>query len=140
MEIATRRPERHGFLLASMLPGLLMLVSCASATAPENGQRVADGASFRMAVGEQVLLADDSRLRYVRVVEDSRCPPDVNCVWAGDAVVAFEWTPPGSPAQAFELHTGLEPRSHALGERRLVLESLERGADPAAQLRLEGGG
>ena len=123
-------------MLSSLLP--LSLTACAS-VAGGNGSAIADGADFRMRPGQTVNLADNSRLRYVRVVTDSRCPPDVQCVWAGDAIVAFEWSPAGGRAQGFELHTGLEPRSHAIGVRQLVLKSLERGAEPEAELRVEAG-
>jgi hypothetical protein len=124
----------HCITLSALLP--LSLAACAS-TALGSEAAVADGTDFRMQVGQTVTLADNSRLRYLRVVNDSRCPPGVHCVWAGDAIVAFEWSPPGGTAQGFELHTGLEPRSYAIGGRRLVLKSLERGADPAADLRVE---
>jgi hypothetical protein len=122
--------------LSALLP--LSLAACAS-VAGSNETAISDGVDFRMQVGQAVTLADRSRLRYLRVVNDSRCPPGVHCVWAGDAIVAFEWSPPGEAAQGFELHTGLEPRSHAIGARRLVLKSLERGPDPGADLRVEAG-
>jgi hypothetical protein len=121
-------------MLSSLLP--LSLTACAS-VAGGSEPAIADGADFRMQAGQTVTLADNSRLRYVRVVNDSRCPPDVQCVWAGDAIVAFEWSPAGGTAQGFELHTGLEPRSHAIGARQLVLKSLARGAEPAAELRVD---
>ena len=117
---------------------LLLLAGCASADPPDGERRVGDGDGFRMAVGEEVVLPDDSRLRYLRLVTDSRCPPDVNCVWAGDAIVEFSWVAASGATQTFELHTGLEPRSHSVDGRTLVLVSLDRGPDPAAQLRLEG--
>lgn len=122
-------------LFAGLLP--LSLAACATPASDGDGARVADGSGFTLQVGEQVRLADDSRLRYLRLVTDSRCPPDVQCVWAGDAIVALEWSPADSAAQAFELHTGKEPRSQALGGRTLVLESLARGAQPAATLKIE---
>ena len=141
-------PFAASFLFPVLLP--LSLAACASGTAGgetqggeaagETSANIADGASFRMQVGQSVVLADDSRLRYLRLVNDSRCAPDVQCVWAGDAIVAFEWAPGDGAPQRFELHTGLEPRSRAIGGRKLVLESLERGATPAATLRVETGG
>jgi hypothetical protein len=141
-------PFTASFLFPVLLP--LSLAACASGTAggeaqgseppSETSAKIADGASFRMPLGQSVVLADDSQLRYLRLVNDSRCAPDVQCVWAGDAIVAFEWAPSDGAAQRFELHTGLEPRSHAIGGRKLVLESLERGAAPAATLRVETGG
>ena len=98
---------------------------------------VNDGQEFPMPPGEQVMLADHSSLRYVRVVGDSRCPPGVNCIWAGDAEVAFEWTPASGARQAFSLHTGKDPKQQAIGTRQLKLVSLERGATPQAQLRVD---
>jgi hypothetical protein len=124
------------FMLSALLP--LSLTACAG-VAGSRDPAIADGLDFRMQVGQTVTLADRSRLRYLRVVTDSRCPPGVHCVWAGDAIVAFEWSPPDGTAQGFELHTGLEPRSHAIGARRLVLKSLERGPNHSAELRVEAG-
>lgn len=132
-----RRPAAQAGIRAALL---LLIAGCASAGPSDAGRRVGEGAAFRMAVGEEVTLPDDGRLRYLRLVTDSRCPPEVRCVWAGDAIVEFAWTPADGAATSFELHTGLEPRSHALGSRRLVLDSLERGRDPSATLRLEPGG
>lgn len=134
------RPLAACFALSALLP--LSLAACASSTAAggeDAGAKVADGAEFQLQVGQGVTLADDSRVRYVRLVNDSRCPPDVQCVWAGDAIVALEWAPANGAAQGFELHTGLEPRSHAVGDRKLVLKALERGAAPAATLQVESG-
>lgn len=125
----------HPLLLAGLLP--LSMAACATPAAEGGETRITDGTSFTLQAGSQVRLADDSRLRYQRLVTDSRCPPDVQCVWAGDAIVALEWLPANGTAQAFELHTGKEPRSQALGGRMLVLESLARGAQPAATLKIE---
>lgn len=96
-----------------------------------------DGQEFAMHPGEQVTLGDHSTLRYVRVTNDSRCPPGVKCIWAGDAEVAFEWTATDSAEQAFSLHTGKDPKQQTVGERRLTLSSLARGDSPEAQLRIE---
>jgi hypothetical protein len=126
-------------LLSAMLP--LSLAACASGTAGEAGSAatVADAAPFTLRPGERAVLADASSLQYVRLVNDSRCAPDVQCVWAGDAIVAFLWTPANGTAQEFELHTGLEPRSRAIGARMLTLKALARGAQPQATLQVDAG-
>ena len=98
---------------------------------------VNDGQEFSIHPGEQVTLADHGNLRYVRVVNDSRCPPGVKCIWAGDGEVAFEWTPVTGTMQAFSLHTGKDPKQLAMGARQLTLVSLARGAAPQAQLRVD---
>lgn len=48
----------------------------------------APDADFDLAVGDSVRI-QDSRLRvhFDSVTEDSRCPTDVQCVWAGNATV-----------------------------------------------------
>lgn len=130
-------------LMTGLFP--LLLIACsshpagASADTPGDATRdaIADGTAFTMQVGDSVELADRSELRYLRLIQDSRCPPGKQCVWAGDAIVEFSWAPAGGEAGKFELHTGKEPRSHAIGGRRLVLDSLERGGAPAATLKVE---
>lgn len=94
------------------------------------------GADFEMGAGEQVSLGGHGSLRYDKLAGDSRCPPDVQCIWAGDAEVRFSWTPGGGRAEGFSLHTGLEPRKRALAGYVLELKSLGRGEDPRAALKL----
>ena len=46
---------------------------------------------FALPAGESVFVADTGlRLTFTNVVEDSRCPTDVACVWTGRAVVEME--------------------------------------------------
>lgn len=40
----------------------------------------------KVSVGETVVLKDVS-IKFLEVVEDSRCPEGVNCIWAGRAIV-----------------------------------------------------
>src|SRR5690606_28080568 len=99
----------HSLLAAS----ILALAGCNSvasgnADAPgtgraANGNTIADGSTFDMRPGQSVTLADGSALRYERLVNESRCMPDVQCVWAGDAEVAFTWKPVNGPAEAFKI-------------------------------------
>jgi hypothetical protein len=42
-------------------------------------------------------------------VEDTRCPADVDCVWAGNAIVKISIAKGKSAAKMFELNTGIEP-------------------------------
>ena len=46
------------------------------------------GADFNLAVGKSATISGtDYRIKFNRVTEDSRCPVDVQCVWAGDAKI-----------------------------------------------------
>ena len=128
----------HSFLAAAVL-GLAACSSVASGGGNDRGtgDTIADGSTFPMVPGQSVTLADQGVLRYERLVNDSRCLPDVQCVWAGDAELAFTWRAAGGAVQAFSLHTGKGAKTQALGERTLVLVSVARGPAPEAQLRIE---
>ncbi|MBV8859430.1 MAG: hypothetical protein JOZ02_21030 [Acidobacteria bacterium] len=70
------------------LTALLFVLLAAGAVAAQTA-RV--GREFELKAG-QVVTLDGGRLRirFARVASDSRCPADVECVWAGNAEVLFE--------------------------------------------------
>ena len=118
---------------------VMPLVACTTVAAapPEGMPSTAQGHEYQLGPGQEVTLGGAGRLRYERLVNDSRCAPDVQCVWAGDAELAFEWTPADGSRKSFSLHTGVDPRQQSLGAYRLVLVSLDRGRAPQATVRLE---
>ena len=118
-------------------PTFAFTLAACSTTGAQPANTVADGASVVLAPGQSATLADDSRLDYVKLVSDSRCRPDVQCVWAGDATISMRWTPASGAAQAFELHTTLDPKSFTAGSRTITLTSLERGDAPKATLQVD---
>ena len=100
--------------------------------------RIAPEGPFTMHPGERIAIAEAGILQYDGLISDSRCPPDVQCVWAGDAEIAFTFTPTGRAPDAFSLHTKPDAGLHVLGAaRQLRLISLERGAAPAATLQVD---
>lgn len=127
-------------LLATFLA--LLLSGCSSSPSANAGSgtgMIADGSSFTMRPGEAVKLSDRSTLRYVTVKSDSRCRPDVQCIHAGNAVLAFESTSSGGRAQSFELNSSDQPDSRTLGSMQVTLQSLSFDAEPSAQLTVERG-
>jgi hypothetical protein len=113
------------------------LAACTT-TGAQPANTVADGSRITLAPGQSASLADNSRIDYVKVDSDSRCRPDVQCVWAGDAVVVMRWTPAAAmTAQDFVLHTTLDPKSFDSGSRTVTLVSLDRGDAPKATLQVE---
>ena len=62
-------------------PALLFLASCIPATAPEAGEPMRP-LMVMARLGGAANVAGVS-VRPIAVVEDSRCPRDVTCVWAG---------------------------------------------------------
>ena len=72
-------------LLLTVAVGLLLL---ACEAGPGSASDVALGAEFTLAPGESAVAGDDGlRVSFESVTEDSRCPMDAICVWAGRVVV-----------------------------------------------------
>jgi hypothetical protein len=72
------------------------------------------GADFLLAPGETA-RAQDLRVEFLEVLSDNRCPANVTCVTAGDAVVLFELRTSTANAEV-ELHV-VDP-----GKRSVVFE------------------
>ena len=118
---------------------ILLLAGCASPV--RDAIQVSGNQQFTLRPGERATLPGQSSLRYTGVANDSRCPPTVQCVWAGDAEVKLVFEQAGKSADVV-LHSA-NPASQPMGPWSLTLVGLERGAAPAATLRLdnsEGGG
>lgn len=126
----------------SLAPFLLpiLLAGCAT-TAGAGGRTLAANAQATLAAGETVTLPDASTLTYVGVASDSRCPPGVQCIQAGEAVVTFRHVDQGA-THDLQLRSGAATgaTSAALGHWRLVLLSLDFGAPPKAAVRLDPAG
>ncbi|GAA5010997.1 hypothetical protein FNZ56_00990 [Pseudoluteimonas lycopersici] len=125
-----------------LLTTLAFLALAACTTAPASpaadANTVADGSTITLAPSQSAQLADNSRLDYIKLNGDSRCRPDVQCVWAGDATIAMRWTPANAmTAQDFVLHTNLDPKSFDANGRTITLQALERGDAPKATLQVQ---
>tara|TARA_B100001146_G_scaffold221995_1_gene233537 strand:- start:28603 stop:28968 length:366 start_codon:yes stop_codon:yes gene_type:complete len=63
-------------------------------TTAQNGPLEVPEIGIRIPIGETVVVQGVS-LSFVEVLEDSRCPEDVTCVWAGRARIAVRVKAPG---------------------------------------------
>lgn len=80
----------------------------------------------RLAVGESVSLNNSSlSVGFEGVASDSRCPKDVQCVWAGDAAVTMWLEEAGAERVTFELHTTTEPKEVTHGAYVVRLQEVE---------------
>jgi hypothetical protein len=81
--------------------------------------------SFDIRVGESVPVeGTDVEARFEGVPNDSRCPPDVQCISAGDATVALRLTGGGKDATTYELHTPRGPNEADHGSYVVSLVAL----------------
>jgi hypothetical protein len=96
------------------------------------------GEPFELRVGRSAALGvagRDSTIRFVGVLEDSRCPIGVNCVWEGDAVARLELTDDAGAA-AIDLHTHPE-REQARVHRGVRVRLVQLAPAPRADRRLD---
>lgn len=78
----------------------------ARADVPEFGLNEA----FTLSGGQEGLIASEGlRLRFAEVVEDSRCPTQVNCFWTGQARIALDVQPDRSGWTRVEFNTNPAP-------------------------------
>lgn len=79
-----------------------------------------------VAIGQRA-YADGPLIQPVAVIEDSRCPVGVACVWAGRVRVKMLWLRPNGEAQPFEAVLG-EPTP--LADGTITLESVHPDKRP----------
>jgi hypothetical protein len=131
------RPIFFAFLFTG-----LSLFGCGASAAPTEPTTSAapklakPDASGRVVLGVsgQAEVAPGLVLTLERVVSDSRCPVDVNCVWAGEIRVALSLERPQTeaPRHEFEL-ASTAPKATALG---LAFELLEALPEPRSTAKI----
>ncbi len=89
--------------------------------------------TFDLRVGASTQMeGTDLEVRFEGVLNDSRCPPDVKCISAGDATVALRLTGGGKDATTYELHT---PRGATDAQHGSYVVSLVALGPPPASNR-----
>ena len=116
---------------------LLLAPGCGDATGPGSdaqGAVVPAAREITLRMGEEKQVEGSVLwLAFGAVVEDSRCPIDAMCVWAGNAMVELGIHAGMGPTYPVRLNTTLEPRSAVWNGVRLtllVLQPAPRAAQP----------
>ena len=122
-------------LLAAVLSTIVTLPGCRTLAPPERTAAPA-GQPIRMVPGQQIVLTDGSTLRYTQVVADSRCPPRVYCIHAGDADVAFQFADAAQAPRRIVINSA-PPASVQAGAWQLRLLALDFGDTPAATIQID---
>ena len=102
-------------------------------------------ALVELELGQSTYIDDaDFVLEFTKVLEDSRCPINVQCVWAGNAriVVTISDQPDGTPPLAVELDSAFNMERTAILENgtgiSLVAIGPARVAGPSVGITLSG--
>lgn len=129
-------PNAAHLLRQAVLGGAALLALAAVAGCTSVPLHLARGTPTVMAPGQQAVLPDQATLTYVAVAADSRCPPKVQCIRAGDADVVFEHRPAGGDARRFTLNLPETPTA-PVGAFTLRIVALEFGKHPKATVRID---
>ncbi|HWK52531.1 MAG TPA: hypothetical protein VNR40_21700 [Steroidobacter sp.] len=111
---------RHYYLVPLLLA--VALVGCRSTGDPAPRQAELDQ-EVLLAPGERVVFGPQQLdVEFVRVSEDSRCPSDLLCVWAGEAKVQVSTRSGAAEAVSHEITAC---QSAAIGELRLTIVQVQ---------------
>ena len=107
---------------------LLSAAACGDG-ASEEEVAVVVGDEFRVGVGETAVLTNGAlTITFDSVLEDSRCPTNVDCFWEGQARVLVQVKLDEAEAMALEFNTNSAPdmnqQSLTAGEYVVALQSL----------------
>lgn len=103
---------------------LTPLAAAALAGCATVGNSVPDGSDVRLG---QTAYVDGPKIKPVKVLEDSRCPMNARCVWAGRVRLKVLWVRP-SGNQEIELTLG-EPKPLADGALTLTSVRPDKSTD-----------
>ena len=107
--------------LAAFL-ALIVAAACSSAPAADTGRAL--GERFSLRPGESARIRGErATIVFEKIVSDSRCAVDVQCIRAGEARAAFRLKAGGAPDVSFELDTDRE-RTGEVGGYRITLNDV----------------
>ncbi|MFC1963543.1 hypothetical protein ACFLVL_02865 [Chloroflexota bacterium] len=92
--------QKFGLYLLASLIVVLSLNSCASGT---DDAKASLGKEFSLSLGQSVMITGEGLgIKFVEIMEDSRCAEGLSCVWEGRVTALVEISTDGS-AQRLEL-------------------------------------
>lgn len=96
---------------------VIIVLSCQN---PTSSLEPTLGEEFELEFGNQITVPGEGiHLQFDDVLEDPRCPKDVNCVWAGNAKIAIQFND-----HEATLNTHLEPKQTTISDFNIELISL----------------
>ena len=122
-----------------MLPrtlSLTLVLCLATACSSTGATRVVNAdAPVVVSVGDTVGLAGRGSLQYLGVRADSRCPPAVQCIRAGEVQVDFEITEPGALPRRLTV-TYPDQAVGQSGSWTVSIDALDFAKPPVATIRI----
>lgn len=92
-------------------------------------------AQVEVQIGHEKRVANGGiRLKFVDMVEDSRCPSDTQCIWAGNAKITVSLSNGGRRPKIFEINTGVKPQTIVFAGYEIKITKLT--PHPASNIRI----
>ncbi|MDZ7693021.1 MAG: hypothetical protein U5K69_18170 [Balneolaceae bacterium] len=108
------------------------LISCQESTTSIEPEPVL-GEEFEIEIGEQITIQKEGlSITFKELLDDSRCPKGVYCVWAGNAKVAIQVND-----EKAKLNTHLEPKTVNISEYSVTLVSVNPYPEYKTKIREE---
>ena len=117
--------------IARLAAPIVLAAFALSACATTSGQTPLADAS-NVALGQQA-YADGPIIQPVAVLEDSRCPMNARCIWAGRVRVKMMWIRGNGEKQPFEITLG---ESTPIADGSITLESVRPDKMTNVELKL----
>ncbi len=93
--------------------------------------------SVEVQINKEVTVAGGLKIAFIELVEDSRCPTDVNCIWAGNAKIKVRVTKNGR-SKVLELDTLTRGMTPSYGNYQVKLKELT--PKPRSNIRINRNG
>lgn len=78
------------------------------------------------------------KIKFIEVMDDSRCPTDAECIWAGNARIKLQLAKNGKRSKLVELNTGQGSTSAVYEGVKIELVGLD--PKPATNIRINRNG
>jgi hypothetical protein len=119
IEVMPRLVRGREGSMKKLIAGMLFVVLAASAM-PAFAKRANE---VQVQINKEVTATGGLKIAFIELVEDSRCPADVQCVWAGNAKIKVRVTKNGK-SQLLELEMVTKGMKPNFGNYRLTLKAL----------------
>ncbi len=87
---------------------------------------------------QKTVVKNKLSIKFASLIEDSRCPRDVQCIQAGNARITIEVFCGKNGAKTFEINTGKQPQTVSYGGYDIELTDL--APQPASNIRINRNG
>ena len=121
--------------MKALLAGLLMVMAFGSLSAAVLGRTE----TLRVQVNKEKRFPKSKlTVRFVELVDDSRCPTDTNCIWAGNGKIKVSVKAGSGPAKVFEMDTNGTNKTVSHGGYQITLKDLT--PHPRSNIRINRNG